>query len=493
MKSSLQRLGRALMQPVAVMPLAALLLGLGYFIDPTGWGANNVAAAFLIKAGGAVLDNLGIIFAVGVAFGMSKDSHGAAALSGLVAFLTMITLLSPGAVSQLRNFDPEWATVGNVDNFAYQGFSKIGNGNAFIGILSGILGATAYNKFHSVKLPDAFAFFSGRRLTPIMSSFMAMVASLILMFVWPAVYQGLVSFGQTLLGMGPIGAGIFGFFNRLLIPTGLHHALNQVFWFDLVNINDIGNFLNNAQDTITATYHPGMYQAGFFPVMMFGLPAAAVAMFSVAKPERRNYAKSIFVAAALASFLTGVTEPIEFAFMFIAPQLYLVHALLTGVSMFIAAQLGWYAGFGFSAGAVDMILSARNPMAEGWYMLIVMGLVYAVIYFLVFRFGVVKLNLKTPGREDVVEGENVTLSKDTNFTAMAKTILEGIGGKDNVSSTTYCTTRLRLTVKDDKLVKEDVIKKAQVAGVVRPGKGNVQVVVGPQVQFVHDEFEKLLK
>lgn len=492
MKSSLQRLGRALMQPVAVMPLAALLLGLGYFIDPTGWGANNVAAAFLIKAGGAVLDNLGIIFAVGVAFGMSKDSHGAAALSGLVAFLTMITLLNPDAVAQIRSFDPNWAEAGNVDNFAFQGFSKIGNGNAFIGILAGILGATAYNKFHSVKLPDAFAFFSGRRLTPIMSSFMAMVSSIILMFIWPAVYQGLVSFGQTLVGMGPIGAGIYGFFNRLLIPTGLHHALNQVFWFDLVGIDDINNFLSNAQDTITATYHPGMYQAGFFPVMMFGLPAAAIAMFSVAKPERKKYAKSVFIAAALASFLTGVTEPIEFAFMFIAPQLFLVHALLTGISVFIAAQLGWYAGFGFSAGLVDMVLSMKNPMAEKWYMLLLLGLVYAVGYFLVFRFGVIKLNLKTPGREDVVEGENTELAADTNYTAMARKILEGLGGKENVTDSTYCTTRLRLTVIDDNLVNEDVIRQAQISGIVRPGKGNVQVVVGPQVQFVHDEFEKLL-
>lgn len=492
MKSSLQRLGRALMQPVAVMPLAALLLGLGYFIDPTGWGANNVAAAFLIKAGGAVLDNLGIIFAVGVAFGMSKDSHGAAALSGLVAFLTMITLLNPDAVAQIRSFDPNWAEAGNVDNFAFQGFSKIGNGNAFIGILAGILGATAYNKFHSVKLPDAFAFFSGRRLTPIMASFMAMVSSIILMFIWPAVYQGLVSFGQTLVGMGPIGAGIYGFFNRLLIPTGLHHALNQVFWFDLVGIDDINNFLSNAQDTITATYHPGMYQAGFFPVMMFGLPAAAIAMFSVAKPERKKYAKSVFIAAALASFLTGVTEPIEFAFMFIAPQLFLVHALLTGISVFIAAQLGWYAGFGFSAGLVDMVLSMKNPMAEKWYMLLVLGLVYAVGYFLVFRFGVIKLNLKTPGREDVVEGENTELAADTNYTAMARKILEGLGGKENVTDSTYCTTRLRLTVKDDNLVNEEIIRQAQISGIVRPGKGNVQVVVGPQVQFVHDEFEKLL-
>lgn len=492
MKSSLQRLGRALMQPVAVLPLAALLLGLGYFIDPTDWGANSVFAAFLIKSGDAILSNLGIIFAVGVAFGMSKDSHGAAALSGLVAFLTILMLLKPENVALLRSFDPKWAEAGNVDNFAFQGFSKVNNGNAFIGILSGILGATAYNKFHGVKLPDAFAFFSGRRLTPIMSSFMAMVASLILMFIWPAVYQGLVSFGQTLLGMGPVGAGIYGFFNRLLIPTGLHHALNQVFWFDLVGISDINNFLGNVQESITATYHPGMYQAGFFPVMMFGLPAAAIAMFTVAKPERKKYAKSVLLAAALASFLTGVTEPIEFAFMFIAPQLFLVHALLTGVSVFLAAQLGWYAGFGFSAGFVDMFLSSRNPMAENWYMLIVLGLVYAAIYFLIFRFAIVKLNLKTLGREDVVEGENTELAADTNYTAMARKILEGLGGKDNVTGSTYCTTRLRLTVKDDSLVNEEIIRQTQIAGIMRPGKGNVQVVVGPQVQFVHDEFEKLL-
>lgn len=327
MKEKFQRLGKSLMQPVAVMPLAALLLGIGYIIDPSGWGANSPIAQFLIKAGGAVLDNLGIIFAVGIAFGMSKDNHGASALSGLVAFLTIITLLSPGSVINLRNFDPDWAKAGNIDNFSFQAFSKIGNGNVFVGIVSGIIGASAYNKFHQVKLPDFLAFFSGRRLTPIMASIYALIASLILLYIWPAVYVGLVKFGQTLQGMGPVGAGIYAFFNRLLIPTGLHHALNQVFWFDLVGINDIPNFLKGAESAslITNTYHPGMYQAGFFPIMMFGLPAAAIAMLTVAKPERKNFAKSVFIAGALASFLTGVTEPIEFAFMFVAPQLYLIH------------------------------------------------------------------------------------------------------------------------------------------------------------------------
>lgn len=492
MKSSLQRLGKSLMQPVAVMPLAAILLGVGYLIDPTGWGADSAIAAFLIKAGGAILDNLGIIFAVGVAFGMSRDNHGAAAMAGLVSFLTIITLLNPGVVAQLRNFDPNWAEAGNVDNFAYQGFTKVGNGNVFIGILSGIIGAATYNKFFQVKLPDALAFFSGRRLTPIMASLFSLIAALILLFIWPAVYAGLVSFGEMLTGMGALGAGIYAFFNRLLIPTGLHHALNQVFWFDLVGINDINNFLSNNQEAITATYHPGMYQAGFFPIMMFGLPAAAIAMFTVAKPERKNFAKSVFIAGALASFLTGVTEPIEFAFMFVAPQLYLVHALLTGVSVFLAAQFGWYAGFGFSAGLFDLILSMANPMAENWYMLVVSGIVFAVIYFLIFRALVPKLNLQTPGREEQDPNEGVQLSSDTNYTAMARQILEGLGGKENIKSTDHCITRLRLEVNDETKVNESVIKKANVAGVIRPSQKAVQVIIGPQVQAVHDEFIKLV-
>lgn len=494
MKKNFQRLGKSLMQPVAVMPLAALLLGIGYMIDPEGWGANSVFAQFLIKAGGAILDNLGIIFAVGVAFGMSKDNHGAGALSGLVAFLTIITLLNPASVANLRNFDPKWAEAGNIDNFTFQAFSKIGNGNVFIGILAGILGASAYNKFFQVKLPDALAFFSGRRLTPIMSSLYALIAALILLFVWPAVYVALVKFGQTLQGMGPIGAGIYAFFNRLLIPTGLHHALNQVFWFDLVGINDIPNFLAGAKSSglVTATYHPGMYQAGFFPIMMFGLPAAAIAMLSVSKPERKNYAKSVFLAGALASFLTGVTEPIEFAFMFVAPQLYLIHAVLTGVSVFLAAQFGWYAGFGFSAGLFDLILSSRNPMAENWYMLLLMGLVFAAIYFIIFKALIPKLKLQTPGREEQDPNEGLQLSEDTDFTTMAKIILEGLGGVENIDTTDYCITRLRLEVNDETLVDEAKIKQAQIAGIIRPSKKAVQVIIGPQVQAVYDEFKKLI-
>ena len=242
----------------------------------------------------------------------------------------------------------------------------------------------------------ALAFFSGKRLVPIMTAVAMLVVSAALFFIWPVVFTGLVTFGEAISGLGAVGAGLYGFFNRLLIPTGLHHALNAVFWFDIAGINDIGNFwASTGVKGIT-----GMYQAGFFPIMMFGLPAAALAMYHTAKTKRKKQAASLMLAAGFASFFTGVTEPLEFAFMFLAPALYVVHAALTGLSLFIAASFQWTAGFGFSAGFVDYFLSLRIPLANHLYMLIVQGLVFAVIYYFLFRFLIVKFNLKTPGRED---------------------------------------------------------------------------------------------
>ncbi len=513
MKEKLQRLGQSLMQPVAVMPLAALLLGLGYLIDPDGWGASSPIAAFLISAGGAILDNLGILFAVGVAFGIAKENHGASALAGLVAFLTLSKMLSPETVAQLRGLDMEaWQAA---DPFQYSAFDKIGNGNVLIGILSGILGGKAYDRFHGTRLPDFLAFFSGRRLVPIMASIYALVCSLILMFLWPVIYSALATFGEFLLGLGAAGAGIYGFANRLLIPTGLHHALNQVFWFDLVGVNDIPNFLNNAKDTITATYHPGMYQAGFFPIMMFGLPGAALAMANRADERNKKTIKALMFAGALASFLTGVTEPLEFAFMFAAPQLYFIHALLTGISVFVAAKLQAYAGFGFSAGLIDFFLSSQNPMRNNMLLLVIMGIAFFAIYYFIFRTLIDKWDIATPGRSSksnkstVIETEDKgrvstadksaaeeraeqSASVKGSYSDTAKTILEGLGGPENVDTTSYCTTRLRLTVKDPAKVDEEKIKAAGVAGLIKPGPKAVQVIIGPQVQAVHDEFVKLL-
>ena len=424
-----------------------------------------------------------ILFAIGVAFGMSKDKNGSAALAGLVSFLVVTTLLSPGAVGMIKGIPA---------NEVPAGFAKINN--QFTGILCGVISSALYNKFSEVELPKFLSFFSGKRLVPIISSFVMMLVSFILMYIWPAVYSGLVSFGEGISKLGPVGAGIYGFFNRLLIPVGLHHALNSVFWFDVAGINDIPNFLGGAKSIAEGTAvigKTGMYQAGFFPIMMFGLLGACLAFVRTAKPQNRAKISSIMLAAGFASFFTGVTEPIEFAFMFVAPALYLVHAVLTGISVFIAASMHWMAGFGFSAGFIDLVLSTRNPLAQGWYMLIIQGLVFFVIYYVVFKFAIEKFNLKTPGREDDDTAEETATSKVTSNTELATALLPLLGGKANIINIDYCTTRLRLDVADSSVVKEGEIKKL-VPGVLKPSKTAVQVIVGPEVEFVATELKKLV-
>ena len=314
------------------------------------------------------------------------------------------------------------------------------------------------------------------------------------MYIWPAVYSGLVSFGEGISKLGPLGAGIYGFFNRLLIPVGLHHALNSVFWFDVAGINDIPNFLGGAKSIAEGTAvigKTGMYQAGFFPIMMFGLLGACLAFVKTAKPENRAKISSIMLAAGFASFFTGVTEPIEFAFMFVAPGLYLLHAVLTGISVFIAASMHWMAGFGFSAGFIDLVLSTRNPLAQGWYMLIIQVLVFFVIYYVVFKFAIEKFNLKTPGREDDDVSETKETVKVTSNTELATALLPLLGGKENIINIDNCTTRLRLEVIDSAVIKDKEIKKL-VPGVLKPSKSAVQVIVGPEVEFVATELKKLV-
>ncbi|WP_445486791.1 N-acetylglucosamine-specific PTS transporter subunit IIBC [Niallia sp. 03133] len=485
MKSYLQKLGRALMLPVAVLPAAAILMGIGYWIDPAGWGAGSPAAAFLIKAGSSIIDNIPFLFAVGVALGLSKDKDGSAALSGLVAYLVVTTLLSTNSVAMLQGIDPKDVNIA---------FSKIGN--AFIGMLSGIVASIMYNRFSKVQLPAALAFFSGKRLVPIMSAVSMLIISVVLLFAWPVIFSGLVNFGEAISKLGAIGAGIYGFFNRMLLPIGLHHALNAVFWFNIAGINDIGNFWGNT-GTKGVT---GMYQAGFFPVMMFGLPAGALAMYHTAKTKRKKQVASLMLAAGFAAFLTGVTEPLEFAFMFAAPMLYLVHAVLTGLSLIVAAAFHWTAGFGFSAGLIDFVLSSRHPLANKPYMLIVQGLVFAVIYYTLFRFLITKFNLNTPGREVEVEGEEAVLaaasseaavSVENKFSAMASEIYAGLGGDANVTSVDNCVTRLRIEVKNMDVVNQNKIKATGVPGINVVGPKSIQVIVGTHVQFVADEIDKI--
>ena len=467
------------MLPVAVLPVCSILMGIGYWIDPTGWGANSAIAAFLIKAGGSIIDNMGILFAIGVGVGMSEDNDGTGGLAALVSWLMITTLLSPAVVGMLKGIPVEEVAPA---------FGKIAT--QFTGILAGLIGSTCYNKFKGTKLPSELAFFSGKRSVAIVTAGMSIVASLILFFAWPAIFGALVSFGEMIMGAGAIGAGIYGFFNRLLIPFGLHHALNSVFWFDIAGIDDIGKFWGQIEGGVKGV--TGMYQAGFFPVMMFGLPAGALAMYHTAKENKKKVAAGLLGAAALSAFFTGVTEPLEFAFMFLAPGLYVVHALLTGITVAVVAALPVRAGFNFSAGFVDWFLSFKAPMALNPIYLLGIGLIVAVIYYIVFRIVIVKFNLKTPGREDDDDETKVVLAND-NFTEVARIVLEGIGGKENVTSIDNCITRLRLEIKDYTKVDEKKIKSAGVAGVIRPGKTSVQVIIGTQVQHVADEFKKLCK
>ena len=477
MMKTLQRLGKSLMLPVACLPVAGILMGIGYWIDPTGWGANNLLALLLIKAGSILIDNMAVLFAVGVAIGMSQDQEGTAGLAGLISWLTITTMLSSTVVGLIVGGD------------ANPAFAKIQN--QFIGILSGLIGAGCYNKYYKLQVPDFLGFFGGRRSVAIMTTLFSLLVAIPLFFIWPVVYTALVSFGEFILGMGAVGAGIYGFFNRLLIPVGLHHALNSVFWFDVAGVNDLGKFWGVAEGGVKGV--TGQYMTGFFPVMMFGLPGAALAMYHTAKTKRKKIAAGLLLSAALCSFFTGVTEPLEFSFMFLAPQLYVVHALLTGISCFVCAILPVRAGFNFSAGFVDWFLSFKAPYAENVWMLIPIGLVFFVLYYVIFRFIITRFDLKTPGREDDQETEmHIELAND-DYTGMAGIILEGVGGPENVASVDNCITRLRLEVKDRLKVDEKKIKSSGAAGVIRPGKTSVQVVIGPKVQFVADEFKKLVE
>jgi len=484
----LQKVGRALMVPVATLPAAAILMGVGYWIDPVGWGGSNALAAFFIKSGSAIIDNMSVLFAIGVAYGMSKDKDGAAALTGFVGFLVLTTLCSPAAVSMIQQIPADQVPAA---------FGKISN--QFVGILVGIISAELYNRFSGVELPKALSFFSGRRLVPILTSFVMIAVAFVLMYVWPVIFDGLVAFGEHIQKLGSVGAGVYAFFNRMLIPVGLHHALNSVFWFDVAGINDIPNFLGGAQSIEAGKAVVGItgrYQAGFFPIMMFGLPGAALAIYHCARPENKAKVLGIMMAGAFAAFFTGITEPLEFSFMFVAPVLYFIHAVLTGISVFIAASMQWIAGFGFSAGLVDMVLSSRNPLATHWWMLIPQGLVFFVIYYVVFRFTITKFNLMTPGRELAVAGSeadgqdvNVSSDKEQDASELARQYIAAVGGSDNLTGIDACITRLRLNVKDSALVNEALAKRLGASGVIRLNKTSVQIIVG----FVAEKIANAMK
>ncbi|OMF59608.1 PTS sugar transporter [Paenibacillus sp. FSL R5-0490] len=455
----LQKIGKSLMLPIAVMPAAALLLRLGQ--------DDLLGIPFISAAGNAVFGHLALLFAIGIAIGFSKDGSGAAALAGAVGYF----VLTEGAAA----------------------INETVNMGVFGGIISGIIAGLLYNKYHDIKLPEWLGFFGGKRFVPIITSLVMIVIAFLFGYVWPPVQAGINSVGDWIIGAGAAGVGVFGFLNRLLIPVGLHHILNTLVWFEF------GEFTNAAGDVIKGDLwrflakdsSAGIFMTGFFPIMMFGLPGAALAMVAAAKKERRKAVAGAMAGLAFTSFLTGITEPIEFLFMFLSPVLYLIHAALTGLAMSLTYVLDIHHGFGFSAGALDYILNfgiAQKPV-----LLAGIGLLYALLYFAIFYFLIKKLDLKTPGREDEIEGEfegnNALKGK---YAEAAVAYLEVLGGKENIEEIDNCVTRLRLRVKDMSLVDEGQLKKLGAKGVIKLSKTSLQVIVGTDVEFLSNEMKKKL-
>ena len=485
----LQKLGKSLMLPVSCLPICGLLMGIGYMLCPAamqGGEMTGIAAQigfFLVKAGGALVDHIALLFAIGVGIGMSENNDGAGGLAALVSWLVITVLLNPETVKVLIPSAAE-------DTGRILAYSKVEN--PFIGILTGVIGSVCYNRFHRTKLPDWLSFFSGKRSVAIVAGVASVAVSFILLFVWPVLFSGLTAMGNGIAGMGAPGAAIYATLNRLLIPVGLHHALNNVFWFDTIGLGDLTAFWAG-KTSADVSWSLGMYMSGFFPCMMFGIPAAALAMIHSAKKNRRKATAGILLSCAVCSFVCGVTEPFEFAFMFLSPILYLIYAALYGIITYITVITGFRAGFCFSAGATDLVFSASLPAAANTWLILPLGALAFILFYAVFRFAIRKWNIKTPGSEDdagqAPGGEGP--GTGGGFSGMAETILRGIGGAGNVVSIDHCITRLRLEVKDISRVDETVIRSVGVPGVIRPGGNALQVVVGTKVQFVADELKQI--
>lgn len=448
----LQRLGRALMLPIAILPIAGLLLRLG--------DTDLLNIAIIHDAGQVIFANLAMIFAIGIAVGFAKDNNGTAGLAGVIGYLVMI--------STLKVLDPSI------------------NMGMLAGIVSGLMAGALYNRFKDIKLPEYLAFFGGRRFVPIVTGFAAVALGVVFGYIWPPIQHGINSFGTLMMESGSFGAFVFGVFNRLLIVTGLHHILNNMAWFVFGNFTDptTGALVTGDLSRYFAgDPKGGQFMTGMFPMMIFGLPAACLAMYRNALPERRKVMGGIFLSMALTSFLTGVTEPIEFAFMFLAPLLYLLHALLTGLSMAITNALNIHLGFTFSGGFIDMVLGWGRS-TNGW-LVIPVGLAYAVVYYAVFDFCIRRFNLKTPGREDVAATEKSVLTENERAAAYIK----ALGGAENLLTVGACTTRLRLEMVDRNKASDADLKALGAMAVVRPGKGgSLQVVVGPLADSIADEI-----
>nr|BBH91134.1 PTS acetylglucosamine transporter subunit IIB [Thermosporothrix sp. COM3] len=495
----LQSIGRSLMLPIAVVPAAALLLRLGD-TDLLNW-------PWMKAAGNAITSNLAVIFAVGIAIGLT-GGEGAAALAGLVGFLvftaTFGALIPQVTYVALVNGQPDMATK------LVQPTGSINMG-VLSGIIVGLVAAALYIRFHDIRLPDYLAFFGGKRFVPIITAVVTLILGALCALIWPFVQGWIDALGHGIVSLGALGTGLYGFFNRLLIPLGLHHVINTYVWFQLGNFQGPDGIVHgDINRYLAGDPTAGTFTAGFFVVMMFGLPAACFAMIRQARFPK--VASGLLLSAAFASFLTGVTEPIEFAFMFVAPLLYLVHALLTGTALAVCTLLNVKIGFGFSAGLIDYVLNFTKSNTTNAWMIIVLGLIYAVIYYVVFTVCIKAFNLATPGRGDASSGmsadwvlpesqrgpkpgteveEPVASEQEDQDDIKAREVLAALGGKSNVQSVEGCITRLRLFVNSSEVINDERLKQLGASGVVKRGKV-VQVVLGTQSDRIASRIKKLL-
>lgn len=477
--AQLQRIGGALMLPIAVLPVAALLLRFGQ--------PDLLNLPVLGAAGQAIFDNLGLLFAVGVAIGLARENHGAAGLAAVVAYLVttqgaQVFITPPAALAAL---------TGQAQALAIEAFkqNELKTLTVPAGILCGLLGGTLYNRFHRINLPAYLAFFGGRRFVPILSGVAALALAAAFGLEWQRLELGMDALSRGVLAAGPWGLFGYGVLNRILIVTGLHHVINSIAWFVLGSYHGHTGDLNRffAGDPTA-----GEFMAGFFPVMMFGLPAACLAMYHTALPERRRAVAGLLASIALTSFLTGVTEPVEFSFMFLAPALYALHALLTGLAFIIMKTLGVRLGFGFSAGLFDYILNYKFATRPLW--LLPVGAAYFALYYGVFRFAIVRFDLKTPGREQVDSASPAAAAMPSAAgpAGRARSYITALGGAGNLETVTACTTRLRLIVRTQQTVDIEALKRLGARGVVKPSATALQVVVGPMADQLASEIREAM-
>jgi len=485
--AALQSVGRSLMLPIAVLPAAALLLRLGQ--------PDLLNLPWMAAAGNGVFSNLSMIFAIGIAYGIGGD--GAAALAGIVGFLVFTAVFNT-LIPQVNGAP---------------------NPNISMGVLSGILvglvSAGLYRRFHDIRLPDYLGFFGGKRFVPIITALVTLILGAIFGLIWPPIQGGINALGTGIVALGPLGTGIYGFLNRLLIPVGLHHVLNTYVWFQLGTFHGPKGIVNGDLNRYFAgDPTAGNFMAGFFPIMMFGLPASCLAMIRHARFPK--VAAGILLSAAFASFLTGVTEPIEFAFMFVAPVLYLVHAILTGTALAVCTLLNVRIGFGFSAGLIDYVLNFSKSNSNNAWLVIVIRLVYAVLYYFVFSFFITRFDLATPGRGEASTGLSAdwilpesqrgprikataekttsteTATTEDRDTVLARQVLGALGGKENIQSVEGCITRLRLFVNDPNQIDDAQLKSLGASGVIKRGK-IAQVVMGTQSDRIASRMNRIIK